>query len=217
MPCTDVVQMLLYWVLGMWTACRWHAVRCASHLPPVLASAPPALQHHSSPHQYYLTQALADMTCSHAACLPAGRPAALAYAKQHFSPFQHSRLKDIQRLMGCLLYYGREGQGAEASSRGSSRMETDGPGGSSPGASPCSPYEDLLSDRQWEEVQQQFVKHACSLLGRVGGGAGAASGHACVVHDRACPALLLQASAMACVVTAASMDHLHAATATCHM
>jgi hypothetical protein len=112
-------------------------------------------------------------------CLLAGRPAALAYAKQHFSPFQHSRLKHIQRLMGCLLYYGREGQGAGASSGGSSRMETEGPGSSSPGCSSGSPYEDLLSDRQWEEVQQQFVKHACSLLGRVSGDWGSSSVWAC--------------------------------------
>jgi hypothetical protein len=54
----------------------------------------------------------------------AGRAAALAYAKLHFAAFQHSRLRDIQRLMGCLLYYDRRGGGSAGGS--SSSMEVDG-------------------------------------------------------------------------------------------
>lgn len=37
----------------------------------------------------------------------AGRGAALAYAKQHFQRYQARFMRDIQRLMGCLLYYGK--------------------------------------------------------------------------------------------------------------
>lgn len=36
---------------------------------------------------------------------PSGRRAALEYAKQHFQRYQEDFMRDIQRLMGCMLYY----------------------------------------------------------------------------------------------------------------
>ncbi len=35
---------------------------------------------------------------------PAGKAAALSYAKQHFAPHAARHLRDIQRLMGCLVF-----------------------------------------------------------------------------------------------------------------
>jgi len=43
-----------------------------------------------------------------------GQNAALAYARAHFPPFQHTHLGQIQRLMGALCFAGR-GAGAEGS------------------------------------------------------------------------------------------------------
>jgi hypothetical protein len=33
-----------------------------------------------------------------------GQDGALAYAKHHFAAFQRTKLKEIMRLMGCLVY-----------------------------------------------------------------------------------------------------------------
>lgn len=44
---------------------------------------------------------------SHDSCVcrrAAGQAGALAYAKRHFGPFQATRLREIMRLMGCLVY-----------------------------------------------------------------------------------------------------------------
>ncbi len=38
---------------------------------------------------------------------PAGSAAALAYAQAHFAPFTPFHLQDVQRLMGCLVFYKR--------------------------------------------------------------------------------------------------------------
>lgn len=70
----------------------------------------------------------------------AGRARALAYAKQHFPAHQHSHIKEIQRLMGCMLFVDR------------------------PAA--ANPYAELLSANGWEDAAQEFAKQACSLLGQ---------------------------------------------------
>jgi hypothetical protein len=50
-------------------------------------------------------------------------------------------MRDIQRLMGCLLFSDRD---------------------------PCdTPYADLLSPTRWDEVAQEFARQACSLMGQV--------------------------------------------------
>jgi hypothetical protein len=51
-------------------------------------------------------------------------------------------MRDVQRLMGCLLFSDRD-----------------------PGDTP---YADLLSPTRWEEVAQEFARQACSLMGQVG-------------------------------------------------
>eukprot|EP00882_Tetradesmus_deserticola_P013141 GHRQ01013934.1.p1 GENE.GHRQ01013934.1~~GHRQ01013934.1.p1 ORF type:complete len:322 (+),score=158.98 GHRQ01013934.1:2-967(+) len=66
--------------------------------------------------------------------------AALSYAQQHFGPFKARHMRDIQRLMGCLLFCDR--QPADT------------------------PYADLLSPTRWEEVAQEFARQACSLMGQ---------------------------------------------------
>lgn len=170
-----------------------------------------------------------------------GQAAALEYARAHFGPFRHSQLKEIQRLMGCLVYCRPAGQyssstptaarggaaGQQAavqqgqcseqgggepmdvscsgmgsfppSASGLSAMAVDGPEGAgpmpfspspSPGPGPgyggCSlpnqssprlappvltlagtPYADLVSEGAWEEVAQEFVRQASSLIGQV--------------------------------------------------
>jgi hypothetical protein len=52
-------------------------------------------------------------------------------------------MRDIQRLMGCLLFSERD-----------------------PGDTP---YADLLSPTRWDEVAQEFARQACSLMGQVRG------------------------------------------------
>lgn len=84
----------------------------------------------------------------HAELHKTGQAAALAYARAHFGPFRASFLKDIQRLMGCLVFSGRSG--------------LEGCGSSAP-----SPYADLLHPERWEEVAQQFTRLACGLMGQV--------------------------------------------------
>lgn len=50
-------------------------------------------------------------------------------------------MRDIQRLMGCLLFSDREPEDT--------------------------PYADLLSPTRWDEVAQEFARQACSLMGQV--------------------------------------------------
>lgn len=69
-----------------------------------------------------------------------GTAAALGYAQQHFGPFKARHMRDIQRLMGCLLFADRD-----------------------PGDTP---YADLLSPTRWDEVAQEFARQACSLMGQ---------------------------------------------------
>ena len=78
--------------------------------------------------------------CTHTAS-PAGQMAALAYAKAKLGPFHSSHLRDIQRLMGCLVFSRRA-------------------------ATPPS-YGALLAPSQWHDLAREFLKHACSLLGHV--------------------------------------------------
>lgn len=69
-----------------------------------------------------------------------GRSAALSYAKQHFPPFQQSHMREIQRLMGCLVYSKRSLH--------------------------SSPYCDLVSCERWDDLARDFTKQACSLMGQ---------------------------------------------------
>ena len=73
--------------------------------------------------------------------LPAGRMAALKYARLSFGPLGISNLDGIQRLMGHLCFLNR----------------------SCPG-----PYSDLASVKLWDEVARDFTRHCCGLLGQVG-------------------------------------------------
>mmetsp|Transcript_22590 Transcript_22590/g.70129 ORF Transcript_22590/g.70129 Transcript_22590/m.70129 type:complete len:387 (-) Transcript_22590:75-1235(-) len=68
-----------------------------------------------------------------------GRLEALRYGRERFPPFARSQLAQIQRLMGALLYAGRLGE---------------------------SPYADLLAGGFWEELELQFARECCSLLGQ---------------------------------------------------
>jgi len=54
---------------------------------------------------------------------------------------QAHHMREIQRLMGCLLFADR------------------------PAAD--TPYADLLSPTHWEEVAQEFPRQACSVMGQV--------------------------------------------------
>mmetsp|Transcript_2254 Transcript_2254/g.5059 ORF Transcript_2254/g.5059 Transcript_2254/m.5059 type:complete len:392 (+) Transcript_2254:89-1264(+) len=69
-----------------------------------------------------------------------GQQSALMYSKKHFQRFQKRHMRHIQRLMGCMLYYGKP-------------------------LGECM-YGDLLRPSAWEEVAQEFAKQACSLLGQ---------------------------------------------------
>lgn len=61
-----------------------------------------------------------------------GPVAALAYARQHFGRFQQRFMPSIQRLMGCLVYFGKP------------LAETK--------------YRDLLSPTAWEDISVDFMK-----------------------------------------------------------
>ena len=50
-------------------------------------------------------------------------------------------MKEIQRLMGCIVYAGKPAE------------ET--------------PYADLLSPCQWQQVAMDFTRQACNLMGQV--------------------------------------------------
>eukprot|EP00879_Flechtneria_rotunda_P020971 GHRR01022082.1.p1 GENE.GHRR01022082.1~~GHRR01022082.1.p1 ORF type:complete len:278 (+),score=107.40 GHRR01022082.1:190-1023(+) len=62
----------------------------------------------------------------------AGQTAALQYAQQHFAPFKARHMREIQRLMGCLLYADRDPEDT--------------------------PYADLLSPTRWDEVAKEFSR-----------------------------------------------------------
>lgn len=65
----------------------------------------------------------------------------LLHCPHHVLQTRHMR--EVQRLMGCLLFADRD------------PLDT--------------PYADLLSPTRWEEVAQEFARQACSLMGQVGG------------------------------------------------
>ena len=69
-----------------------------------------------------------------------GPLAAIAYAKQHFQRYQLRFMPEIQRLMGCLVLYGKP-LAAEK-------------------------YGDLLSPDAWEDAAAEFTRQACSLMGQ---------------------------------------------------
>ncbi|MCL4143222.1 UNVERIFIED_CONTAM: hypothetical protein GTU68_018218 [Idotea baltica] len=64
---------------------------------------------------------------------------AINYARKHLTGFVHQHERSIQTLLGCLLYV-RSG------------LET-------------SPYSELLSPCQWNEICEVFTRDACTLLG----------------------------------------------------
>lgn len=63
---------------------------------------------------------------------------ALKYAR-NFTPFASSCKKEIQRLMGSLLYI-------------NSGIEN-------------SPYSSLLDPEAWDEIEDMFIKNVCKLMG----------------------------------------------------
>ncbi|KAF8058345.1 RMD5 [Scenedesmus sp. PABB004] len=69
-----------------------------------------------------------------------GQAAALAYAQAHFGAFRGRHMREIQRLMCCLLFAGRPPR------------ET--------------PYADLLAPTAWDDVAAEFGRQACSLMGQ---------------------------------------------------
>ncbi|GIL82454.1 hypothetical protein Vretimale_11896 [Volvox reticuliferus] len=99
-----------------------------------------------------------------------GRTAAMAYAKRHFASHASRHLPDIQRLMGCLLFWDREKklqlqqqQQQQATDSGA------GAAGQAAGQTPIPaphPYVDLLSPSCWDAVAREFSKQACSLMGQ---------------------------------------------------
>mmetsp|Transcript_27446 Transcript_27446/g.38710 ORF Transcript_27446/g.38710 Transcript_27446/m.38710 type:complete len:430 (-) Transcript_27446:527-1816(-) len=63
---------------------------------------------------------------------------ALHYARKHFAPFSNIHIKEIQRLMACLLYVGR--------------LES-------------SPYKDMVTSNMWLDISHDFSSACCSVLG----------------------------------------------------
>lgn len=63
---------------------------------------------------------------------------ALQYARKHFAAFSNVHIKEIQRLMACLLYVGR--------------LEN-------------SPYKDMVSPNMWLDISHDFSSACCSVLG----------------------------------------------------
>eukprot|EP00242_Pyramimonas_sp_CCMP2087_P001399 CAMPEP_0198231546 /NCGR_PEP_ID=MMETSP1445-20131203/115260_1 /TAXON_ID=36898 /ORGANISM="Pyramimonas sp., Strain CCMP2087" /LENGTH=373 /DNA_ID=CAMNT_0043912169 /DNA_START=201 /DNA_END=1322 /DNA_ORIENTATION=- len=68
-----------------------------------------------------------------------GRGPALGYARAHLSVFSDRWMREIERLMGCLLY--------------ANRLDR-------------SPYADLLAPGLWDEIRQEFSRMCCSALGQ---------------------------------------------------
>ena len=73
-------------------------------------------------------------------CPLAGQKAALQYARQHFAKFATTHMADIQRVMGALCFARRAG---------------------------TTPYADLSSPTQWDDVAREFARQCCGLLGQV--------------------------------------------------
>lgn len=65
---------------------------------------------------------------------------ALEYAKENLSPFKNKHLPEIQRLLGLLIYVNRPNPSQ-------------------------SPYSDLLSPSFWNDVQYNFTREFCTVLG----------------------------------------------------
>lgn len=64
---------------------------------------------------------------------------AVRYARTHFQQFVNDHEREIQALMGALMYAGP-------------KLES-------------SPYAHLLDDSLWHEISEMFVKDACALMG----------------------------------------------------
>ncbi|XP_023024595.1 required for meiotic nuclear division 5 protein souji [Leptinotarsa decemlineata] len=64
---------------------------------------------------------------------------AISYARTHFRKFVHRHEKDIQTMMGMLLYI--------------------------PNGINSSPYSCLLDSEMWIEIHELFIREACQLLG----------------------------------------------------
>ena len=64
---------------------------------------------------------------------------AVKYARTYFPQFVSGHEREIQALMGALMFAGP-------------RLET-------------SPYAHLLDDSLWHEISEMFVKDACALMG----------------------------------------------------
>lgn len=72
------------------------------------------------------------------------RAGAIAYARLHFPPFVGSHEREVQSLMGAVMYvHGEDPR---------TRLLT-------------SPYGHLLDDALWHDICHLFVKDACALLG----------------------------------------------------
>ena len=78
--------------------------------------------------------------CNSCVTVLTGQKAALQYARQHFSKFATSHMADIQRVMGALCFARRAG---------------------------TTPYTDLSSPTQWDDVAREFARQCCGLLGQV--------------------------------------------------
>lgn len=78
--------------------------------------------------------------------LYAGVEAALAYARAHFDEFKARHMRDIQQLVCCLLYVATPG--------GLQSLK-------------ASPYAHLLELKILPSAARQFVRLACSLIGKV--------------------------------------------------
>ena len=68
-----------------------------------------------------------------------GCNAALEYARLNLSKFASTHMLEIRQLMGCLLYH--------------NNIER-------------SPYRELLSETHWEDIQQDFMRECCNLMGQ---------------------------------------------------
>ncbi len=67
------------------------------------------------------------------------RSAALEYVRSSFRQFINNHMRDIQRLMGCLLWAGR--------------LE-------------ISPYSDLLAREHWDAIAVEFTHECCGMMGQ---------------------------------------------------
>lgn len=84
---------------------------------------------------------LAALTSSFPFAVP-GQDSALAYARLHFPPFYSSCGVQLRRLMGALTYVKQPHSTA--------------------------PYADLFKKDLWSDLELEFVRQSCALLGQVG-------------------------------------------------